>query len=84
MQNHKVFYQRYPFKMSHYRNLPHHSMSDEDWTELAAANAVDELIAGKIVEPEKAEFALRIVAQQLFVLLVSNCRPVPMEAPKSK
>jgi hypothetical protein len=58
-------------------------MSDEDWTELAAEYVVEELIAGKVVAPEQAEFAHRIVAQQLFVLLVSNCRPVPAEAPKS-
>jgi hypothetical protein len=70
--------------MSHYPDLLHHGMSDENWSELAAAYAVDELIAGKVVAPEQAEFARQIVAQQLSVMLVSNCRPVPMEAPKSK
>jgi hypothetical protein len=70
--------------VSYYPDLPHRGMSDEDWTELAAAYAVDELIAGKVIVPAQAEFAHRIVAQQLYVLLVSNCRPVPMEVPKSK
>jgi hypothetical protein len=75
---------RASFYMSYYPDLPQRGMPDEDWCELAAANAVDELIAGKVVAPEQSAFAHRIVAQQLFVLLVSNCRPVPMEVPNSK
>jgi hypothetical protein len=60
-----------------YTELPRHDESDEDWSEIAAETAVDELIAGKVVAPEQAAFARRIVAQQLFILLVSNVRPVP-------
>jgi len=37
--------------------------------------AVDELIVGKLLAVDQADFARRIVAQELFILLVSNQRP---------
>lgn len=51
----------------------------EDWSEKAAASAVDELIvAGILVEPEKnADWARRIVAQDLFIGWVSGGRLQP-------
>ena len=55
--------------------LPSHDRPDEQWCELAAALAAEELIAGKLITPDQADFAHRIIAQQLFILLVSNCRP---------
>jgi hypothetical protein len=56
--------------------LPSHHRPDEQWSELAASLAVDELIAGKLITSDQADFARRIVAQQLHILLISNCRPV--------
>jgi hypothetical protein len=49
---------------------------DLEWSNLAAGLAADELIAGKLITREQADFAQRIIAQQLHILLVSNCRPV--------
>jgi hypothetical protein len=59
--------------------LPPHHKPDGQWCDLAASYAVDELIAGKLIEPDQAEFARRIIAQQLSILLVSNCRPIDDE-----
>jgi hypothetical protein len=56
--------------------LPAYHLPDEKWCDLAADNAVVELIAGKLIAPDQFAFARRIIAQQLYVLLVSNCRPV--------
>lgn len=55
--------------------LPSFGRSDKEWSELSAAMAVDELIAGKLLVPAQADFAHRIIAQQLLILLISNCRP---------
>jgi hypothetical protein len=52
-----------------------HHKPDAEWTELAAALSVEELIAGKVIEPNQADFAHRIIAQQLEILLIMNCRP---------
>jgi hypothetical protein len=57
------------------QNLPQHHRPDEQWSNLAAELAVDELIAGKLIMQDQADFARRIVAQQIYVLLISNCRP---------
>jgi hypothetical protein len=51
--------------------------TDDDWSTLAAELAVHELIAGDVISANQADFARRIIGQQLFVLLVSNCRPFP-------
>jgi len=59
--------------------LPERYKPDEQWCDLAADYAVTELIAGKLVTPDQFDFAKRIVAQQLYVLLVSSCRPVDPE-----
>jgi hypothetical protein len=57
-------------------HLPAHHRPDEQWSEVTASLAVDELIAGKLITSDQADFARRIVAQQLQILLISNCRPV--------
>jgi hypothetical protein len=59
--------------------LPAHHRPDEEWAEFAAALAVDELIAGKVITSDQADLAHRIVAQQIHILLISNCRPVSDE-----
>jgi hypothetical protein len=56
-------------------DLPVRYKSDERWCELAVSMAVDELIVGKLLAVDQADFARRIVAQELFILLVSNQRP---------
>ena len=33
-------------------------------------------MAGKLITPDQSDFAKRIIEQRLFVLLISNCRPV--------
>jgi hypothetical protein len=60
-------------------NLSVHNRPDEKWAELAASLAIDELIAGKVIAPHQADFACRIVAQQIHILLISNCRPANAE-----
>jgi hypothetical protein len=60
-------------------DLPAHHRRDEQWAELAASLAVDELIAGKVIAVAQADFARRIVSQQIEILLISNCRPVSNE-----
>lgn len=57
-------------------NLPSHPKPDLDWCALAANLSADELVAGKLITREQADFAQRIIGQQLYILLVSNCRPV--------
>lgn len=48
---------------------------DEKWSDLAAGQVVDELLVGKVIKSEQVDFARRIVAQQLFILLISGERP---------
>jgi hypothetical protein len=57
------------------QSLPQHHRPDEQWSNLAAELAVDELIAEKLITEDQADFARRIVARQIYVLLISNCRP---------
>jgi hypothetical protein len=57
-------------------HLPSFPKPDLEWCNLAANLAADELIAGKLITHEQADFTRRIIAQQLHILLVSNCRPV--------
>ena len=47
----------------------------KEWCERAAASAVDELLVAKLVSPEGAEWARQIVAQDLFIQLVSGHQP---------
>ncbi len=49
--------------------------TDETWSEVAAASAAEELVAGKLIRVDQADFAQRIIAQQLHILLISNYRP---------
>ncbi|MGO9673235.1 MAG: hypothetical protein ACLPSF_03530 [Methylocella sp.] len=45
------------------------------WSDFAAALVVDELPAAKLLSPKDAASAREIVAQQLYILLVSDKRP---------
>ena len=51
------------------------SAADLAWSDFAAACSVDELLVAEILSPADADFARRIVAQQLHILLVSGKRP---------
>jgi len=55
--------------------FPAHHKPDREWCDLAADLAADELIAGSVIAPDQFKFAREIIAQQLRILLVSNCRP---------
>lgn len=55
--------------------LPKHTKSDENWSDLVADMAASELVAGKLIAPDQFDFAQRIIAQQVYILLISECRP---------
>jgi molybdate-binding protein len=61
-------------------DTPTYNKPDLEWCDLAADLAADELIAGKVITREQADFVRRIIAQQLHILLISNCRPSSIEA----
>lgn len=43
--------------------------------EQAAASSIDELLIANLIQADQADFARRIVAQQLHILLVSGAVP---------
>jgi hypothetical protein len=45
------------------------------WSDEAADYAVEELIAGGLITRQQADFAQRIIAQQLHVLLIGGYPP---------
>lgn len=45
------------------------------WSELAAALSVDELLVGKVILGDQADFARKIIAQQLHIMLLSGRIP---------
>ena len=45
------------------------------WSDKAASASVDELLVGKVIRPDQADFARRIIAQQLHLLLIMNVIP---------
>jgi hypothetical protein len=45
------------------------------WSDKAAALCVDELLVAKLIHADEADFARRVVAQQLHILLVSGVLP---------
>jgi hypothetical protein len=55
--------------------LPAHPIPDEEWCEMLASYAIDELIAGKLLSANQADFARRIIQQQAYILLFSNAYP---------
>jgi len=48
---------------------------DLEWSDLVAGFAAEELIAGQLITREQADFAQRIIAQQIHIFLVSGSRP---------
>lgn len=48
---------------------------DEEWCNVMASYAADELVAGNLITADQADFAKRIIAQQAYVLLISNAYP---------
>jgi hypothetical protein len=56
---------------------PSNPRNDADlrWSDTVAGFAAEELIAGSLITREQADFAQRIIAQQLHVFLVSGYRP---------
>lgn len=45
------------------------------WSERAAASAVDELLLGKVIRPDQADFARKIIAQDLHLALLGGSIP---------
>ena len=50
-------------------------LSDLEWSEHAAASAVDELLVAKLIPEEKASWVREIVAQDIHIQSVSGIRP---------
>ena len=49
--------------------------TDLKWSNVAADLAVDELRVAKLISADEAEFARRIVSQQLHIMSISGKRP---------
>jgi hypothetical protein len=49
---------------------------DLEWSDLVAGFAAEELIAGQLITRQQADFAQRIIAQQIHIFLVSGVRPI--------
>jgi hypothetical protein len=45
------------------------------WSERAASASVEELLAGTVIRLDQADFARRIIAQQLHLLLLTGLIP---------
>jgi hypothetical protein len=45
------------------------------WCERAASSSVDELLIGKVIQPDQAEFARKIIAQDLHLMLLGGLIP---------
>jgi hypothetical protein len=43
---------------------------------VVAQSAAEELVAGRLITTEQAEFAQRIIHQQIEIMLLSDCRPI--------
>ena len=48
---------------------------DLAWSDLVAAIAADELVAGKVITRDQEKFAADIIAQMIHICLVSGDRP---------
>jgi hypothetical protein len=55
--------------------LKKHYLPDLEWCERAGASAVDELLVAKLITSEQADWARKIVSQDLYIQLVSGIRP---------
>ena len=56
-------------------NPPLRLTPDLEWSDLVAEYAAEELITGRLITREQADFAQRIIAQQIHIFLVSGSRP---------
>jgi hypothetical protein len=59
----------------HRKRIAAHNDAWLAWSKQAAALSVDELLVAKLIQSDQADFARRIVEQQLHVLLVSGVLP---------
>ena len=48
---------------------------DRAWADIVSGFIADELIAGKLITEDQADFATKIAAQQIYIFLVSGHRP---------
>lgn len=56
------------------QSLPAHPKSDREWADMVGSFAADEFLAGKLIVADQWSFARDIVAQQVLIPLLSNCR----------
>ena len=56
-------------------SAPPHPQPAERWCDMLASYSADELVAGKLFQPDRWNFAMRIIRQQAHLLLASNCYP---------
>jgi hypothetical protein len=58
---------------------PERTKMDEKWCDTVARSVVDELLVAKLIASNQADWARRIVSQDIFIQLVSGvraeCRP---------
>lgn len=45
------------------------------WSQRAAESSVNELLLGKVIRPDQADFARKIIAQDLHVMLLGGAIP---------
>ena len=56
-------------------SAPLHPQPAERWRDMLASYSADELVAGKLIQPDQWDFVMRIIRQQAHILLASNCYP---------
>jgi hypothetical protein len=54
---------------------PERTKADDRWCNCIAESIVDELLVAKLIPAEQADWARRIVSQEMFINLVSGVRP---------
>ena len=54
---------------------PERTKLDDKWCETVAGSVVDELLVANLIQPQQADWARRIVSQDIFIKLVSGVRP---------
>jgi hypothetical protein len=54
---------------------PERTKLDDKWCEMVAGSVVDELLVANLISAGQADWARRIVSQDIFVKLVSGVRP---------
>ena len=54
---------------------PDRTKADDRWCNFVAESVVDELLVAKLIPADQADWAQRIVSQDIFIKLISGVRP---------